>query len=158
MTIIDLAVARAHLRLEDDYPADQFALKLAAAEEAAGQFLNRRLFADVASRDTAISGVVAELTAAREQYEADLSVAQQSSDPVFRSIAMKRICDDYRVVQAKARETYAGVVITPQIEAAILLTLGHLFENRQDVQQGTVGLLPIGAEQLLFPFRVDLGV
>lgn len=158
MTIIALGVARAHLRLEDDYPADQIERKLAAAESAAAQFLNRQLFADQAALDTAVAGVPAALVEAGEAYEAACTAADAIDDVVARCAARDQACRVYRAAQTTARETYEGIVLNEQIEAAILLTLGHLFENRQDVQQGSVSQLPIGAEQLLFPFRVGLGV
>lgn len=158
MTIIDLAVARAHLRLEDDYPDDQIERKLAAAESAAAQFLNRQLFASQGALDTAIAAVAAALVTAGEAYATACTAADAIEDAVARCAAREQACRVYRAAQTVARETYDGIVLNAQIEAAILLTLGHLFENRQDVQQGSVSQLPIGAEQLLFPFRVGLGV
>lgn len=54
MTLVSLEEARFHLRAEPDYPAEQIALYLAAAEEAAQEFLNRRVFADQGSLDAAV--------------------------------------------------------------------------------------------------------
>jgi hypothetical protein len=158
MSVITLASAKAHLRLESDYPDVQVQGKLDAAESAAAQFLNRRVFADQAALDAAITAVPAALVAAGVAYQAALTTAGEIEDGVARCAAEGHALRVYRDAQTLANETYAGIVINPQIEAAILLTLGHLFENRQDVQQGAVQQLPIGAEQLLFPFRVGLGV
>ncbi|MNY00838.1 Phage gp6-like head-tail connector protein [compost metagenome] len=158
MTIIDLAIAKAHLRLESDYPDDQVQGKLDAAESSAAQFLNRRIFADQAALSAAVTAVPAALIAAGTAYQAALTAAGEIEDSVARCAAEGHALRVYRDAQTAASETYAGIVINPQIEAAILLTLGHLFENRQDVQQGAVQQLPIGATQLLFPFRVGLGV
>lgn len=158
MTIIDLAVARAHLRLEDDYPADQIEPKLEAAESAAAQFLNRQIFVDDATLQAAVAAVPADLTAAGTAYRDACEAAQAIEDDVARCAALEYACKVYRDAQTAARETYAGIVINSQIEAGILLTLGHLFENRQDVQQGTAIEIPNGATVMLFPFRVGLGV
>ena len=68
MSIIDIDVARAHLRLEPDYPAQQVQPYLDAAEDAARQFLNRRIFADQAAKDApviqAINGMLLDVLAA----------------------------------------------------------------------------------------------
>jgi hypothetical protein len=158
VSIIALPTAKAHLRLESDYPDDQVQGKLDAAESAAAQFLNRGIFKDAEALETAVAAVPAALVAASAAYQAALAAAGEIEDSVARCAAEAYACRVYRAAQMAASETYAGIVINPQVEAAILLTLGHLFENRQDVQQGTVQLLPIGATQLLFPFRVGLGV
>lgn len=157
MSIIALPVAKAHLRLESDYPDDQVQGKLDAAESSAAQFLNRRIFENQGALEMAITAVPAALVAAGTAYQAALATANEIEDHVARCGAQAYALRAYRAARTSGDETYAGIVINAQIEAAILLTLGHLFENRQDVQQGTVQLLPVGAEQLLFPFRVGLG-
>lgn len=158
MSLITLATAKAHLRLESDYPDAQVQGKLDAAERMAAEFLNRRVYANADALTAAVAAVPAALVAAGTAYETALTVADAIDDCVAQRAAKGYALRAYRDAQTVACETYAGIVINPQIEAAMLLTLGHLFENRQDVQQGAVEQLPIGAEQMLFPFRVGLGV
>lgn len=51
------------------------------------------------------------------------------------------------------------MVINDLIRAAILLMVGHLYANREDVAAGvTFSRLPVGAEYLLMPNRVQMGV
>ncbi|MNT82199.1 hypothetical protein D3C72_2218940 [compost metagenome] len=51
------------------------------------------------------------------------------------------------------------MVVNPEIQAAVLLTVGHLYMNREDTIVGaTVAELPRGALDLLQPYRVGLGV
>jgi len=51
------------------------------------------------------------------------------------------------------------LVLTPSIEAACLLIVGHLFAHREDVVIGSSATtLPRGSEHLLFPYRVGMGV
>ena len=46
-------------------------------------------------------------------------------------------------------------MVNDQIKAAVLLTVGHLYANREDVVAGaSVAALPNGAEYLLQPFKV----
>ena len=52
----------------------------------------------------------------------------------------------------------APVVVNAAIRAAILLTLGHLYANREDVVQGvTAEAMPLGARSLLRPHRLFPG-
>jgi hypothetical protein len=158
VSLISLPTAKAHLRLESDYPDAQVQGRLDAAERMAAEFLNRRVYQDDAALAAAIAAVPAALVAAGNAYEAALAAAEALDDCVAEQAAKSYALRVYREAQTVACETYAAVVINPQIEAAMLLTLGHLFENRQDVQQGSFQQMPIGAEQMLFPFRVGLGV
>ncbi|PVY81061.1 gp6-like head-tail connector protein [Cupriavidus alkaliphilus] len=51
------------------------------------------------------------------------------------------------------------MVANMQIQAAILLILGHLYSNRENTVVGaTVAELPQGAHDMLWPHRVGLGV
>ena len=53
----------------------------------------------------------------------------------------------------------AGIVINPAIQAALLLMVGELYAFRENVVVGqTLAELPGGAQALLFPYRVGLGV
>lgn len=54
MPLVSLEEARFHLRAELDYPAEQIALYIEAAEQAAQDFLNRRVFADQGELDAAV--------------------------------------------------------------------------------------------------------
>lgn len=52
-----------------------------------------------------------------------------------------------------------GIVINAAIQAALLLIVGHLYANREDVVAGvSVAQLPNGSQYLLMPYRVGMGV
>ena len=52
-----------------------------------------------------------------------------------------------------------GIVINPAIQAALLLIVGHLYANREDVLAGvSVAQLPNGSQYLLQPYRSGMGV
>lgn len=110
MSLIDLALAKRHLRLDVDFVEEDeiIGLYLAAAQDAAEQFLGRKLYAEGA--------------------------ALPADDP-------------------------NGLVMPASVKAAILLTLGHLYGNREDVVIGTIATdMPNGAQALLWPYRTDIGV
>lgn len=54
MSIVSAERARAHLRADDDYPAEQIQIYLEAAEEQAQAFLNRNVYPDADSLATAV--------------------------------------------------------------------------------------------------------
>ncbi|PTT56184.1 hypothetical protein DBR33_02735, partial [Stenotrophomonas sp. HMWF022] len=85
-----------------------------AAEEAAQEFMNRKVFPDAASMAAAV-------------------------------LAGTAGCDP--------------IVVTDAIRAAVLLTLGHLYANRENVVTGTiVSEMKEGTRSLLWPYRIGLGV
>lgn len=111
MSLIDLATAKLHLRVDDAAEDALIGLYIEAAETAAVDFLNRNVYA-----------TPEELVAADESPEA------------------------------------LPMVINAAVRAAILLILGHLYANREDVVATAVNKLPMGAHSLLYPHRVGLGV
>lgn len=154
MPVITLDQARAHLRVESDYPAEQIQAYIAGAESAAAKYLNRSVFQDETARDAALDAIPATLAAAQAAFDASVAAAQVIADPTAHhatiDVARARLTD----AQAAAIRDMHGVVANPSIVAACLLTLGHLYANRTDVVVGaSVAELPIGACSLLRPDR-----
>lgn len=155
MSLIDLPTAKAHLRVEDDYPDAQVSIYLNAAEKAASEFLNRAIFADQNALNTAVSAIPAILTAGRAAYDDALEAADLIEDPLASSAAKEYAWRVYRNLQIKTDETYCGIVIDALIEAGILLILGQLFFTREDQARAS---LPKDSQDLLMPYRVGMGV
>jgi len=159
MTFVTLDQAKDHLRVtESDEDAD-ISLKLEAAEGHAIEYLNRHVYADQATLDAAKAAAPAALSAATTAYEAAMDAAEAMENCVERDVATLAACEEYVKAQSQAKRTYRGIVINDQIKAAVLLTLGHLYANREDVVTGvTVTEMPLGAKNLLRPLRVIPGV
>lgn len=112
--LVDTTTARLHLRVDGNQDDVLIALWLGAAEQAAAEQLNRKVYPDTAT----LAAAVLDGTA--------------GSDPM---------------------------VVNDMIKAAVLLTLGHLYANRESVNTGsTATALPRGVDDLLQPFRVGMGV
>ena len=107
MALIDDDTAMAHCKA-DDADAKLVKLYLAAAEQAAIDYLDRGVY----------------------ETEADLEAADDET----------------------------GIVVNFSIKAAILLILGHLYENRGTVVTGTIATeIPFGAKALLLLHRLEPG-
>jgi len=114
MTVIDIAVAMRHLKMDPDDDSTEVLSKLEDAEDIAMTYMGRRIYA---TPDLLAAGVLN---------------GDAGDDPI---------------------------VIKPGIRAAILLILGRLNSHREDVVVGVSATeLPQGAETLLRPHRVDMGV
>jgi hypothetical protein len=154
MPVITLDQARAHLRVEPDYPAEQIQAYIAGAESAAAKYLNRTVFPDEGARDAALDAIPAALAAAQVAFDSAVAAADGIVDPTARQatidVARARLTD----AQSAAIRDMNGIVSNPSIVAACLLTVGHLYANRTDVVVGaSVAELPNGARSLLRPDR-----
>lgn len=154
MAIVTLAQARAHLRVESDYPADQIQVYIDGATEAASRYLNRTIFENTGARDAAWTALPAELKAAQDAYDAAVAAADAVEDETQKQAML----DVAAVTLAEAKDAanwkLLGIVSTPSVVTAVLLTLGHLFANREDVVVGATAIeLPLGARSLLRPYR-----
>jgi len=112
MRLVTIEQARQHCRVDSD-DDQMLTLYGGAAEDAAQDFLNRRVYED----EAALAAAVLNGTAG---------------------------CDP--------------IVVNDAIRAAVLLTLGHLYANRENVITGTVSEMKEGTRSLLWPYRVGLGV
>lgn len=114
MALIEIGLAKRHLRVRTDVDNDLIAFYLMAAQAAAEAFLGARLC----------------------------------------------ITEDARAQMVAAGASPEGVLVAgADVKAAVLLTLGSLYEQREDLVIGqSVAKLPRGAEALLWPHRVDVGV
>lgn len=100
-----------------------------------------------------------------ETAKAHLRVSDASEDTIVTLYL--RAAEDY-AVQFLGREVYAsavpladltGIVLNASIEAAILLTCGSLYAQREDAVIGfTVAAMPTGSKALLQPYRYGMGL
>ena len=158
MSVIAIDLAMHHLLAEPD---DQVLVQaqLDAAEEAAMQFLNRRVYVDQIALDEARAGVSADLQQAKAANAEAIATAEEEQDLTLRcrllDHARQALADAYDQADAIAY----GMVINPAIQAACLLKLGHLFANREEVVTGTTAVeLPLASQHLLMPYRIRMGV
>lgn len=154
--LISDAQARAHLRADND---ENITVYIGAAELAAQEFMNRRVYADQDALDAAQLTVTDSLLAARAAYIAADAAADLIDDRDACLEAKGHAFSQYMAAHRKAAEIRAGIVINDMIRAAMLLTIGHLYANRESVVVGySAAELPQSTHALLMPYRVGLGV
>lgn len=161
MSVIDIDLAMKHLRAESEDLFDVQS-KLDSAEDAAAQFLNRRIYVD----DASLAAAMATVVGLRSQYRLNLGAALQAAAVIEnyedRCMAELDARSQHEESLRAAAMISRGVVLNKSITAACLLTLGHLWANREDAVTGintsSVIELPHGSRSLLVPYRVALGV
>lgn len=78
------------------------------------------------------------------------------------SFLNRKVYQDEATMEAAKEAGTAGddpMVANAEFHAAVLLTAGHLYVNREQVVLGVTAVdLPMGARDFLQPYRVGLGV
>jgi len=158
MSVIAIESAMEHTYAE---PEDQAIVQrcLDAAEDSAKDFIQRNFYVDQTALDAALATVPTLRTAARTAYSGAIEAAASITDQEVRDEVIK---DAQRILADKlaaAMRIQNGIVIKPAIVSACLLICGHLYAHREDVVAGvSVAALPNGAESLLWPSRIGLGI
>lgn len=91
-----------------------------------------------------------------------LTLYAEAAEAQAQDFINRRVFKDIEALALAVLEDRAGddpIVVTAAIKAAVLLTTGHLYRNREEVITGTiVSEMKEGARALLWPYRVGLGV
>ena len=148
MPIIEMPVALAHVKADDEDVEDPlFAMYLDSAQSICEGYCNRHFYEDDAERFGAFDAGLEALTTALNQRDAALAI--HDAFDIRAAIA-----DRYIEQRGAALKMVNGCVADGAIKAAILLTFGHLYRNRQDnvVGQLSAVQLPVGAQRILQPY------
>ncbi len=154
MSLVTLAQARAHCRVDPDYPAEQLAGYIAGASAAAQDYLNRAVFPDTESLQAARAGYSLAVGGAADARRTALTAADAIAGYEARCAA-KRIAEVVHEEALRAADrALHGIVVNDAIQSAVLLTVGHLFANRSGVVIGASSIeLDLGVKALLRPHR-----
>lgn len=164
MSVIALQLAMDHLRAEDD-DSELVQAYLDAAEEAAVAFLQRRFYADAAALALAQTGIAEQRHALITRYQERVRAGSGSMYMPLPGMAdqtrqrLANLEDQFLEDLAQLAAVEHGMVINAAIQTACLLTLGHLYNNREDSIIGvSVVALPLGSRTFLAPYRRGLGL
>lgn len=90
-----------------------------------------------------------------------LTVYADAAEQAAQDFLNRKVYPDAEAMAAAVLDGLAGedpIVVNAAIQAAILLTAGHLYRNREATTAEPVRDLPQGVHQLLWPHRVGLGI
>ena len=155
MSFVTLPEARLHLRVDGTDEDALISVYIAAAEQSAVSLLDRGVYADGTALGVAKAAAPGELTAATATYTSAIAAAQALADATEQAAATKAAESAYLRAKVAHRHAMDGMVVNEAIKAAVLLIVGSLYAQREDVVVGvSVAKLPNGAEWLLAPYRV----
>lgn len=156
MPILTANEARAHCRLDDDYPIEQLQPYIDGAERHVIAYLNRSVFADLAALNAAQEALAEGLGQAYDARQSAIQAAESVENPAQRKAMIELAEKRYIDAQLQATRVMHGIVADGTIRAAMLLTLGNLFAHREtDVVGVSVAALPTGVPELLRAYRVE---
>ncbi|NNF65982.1 MAG: hypothetical protein HKM98_00570 [Gammaproteobacteria bacterium] len=97
-------------------------------------------------------------TLATSEYQTDLNAVPARIKEAYSKNWPSTRVNEYNAVTVTFVAGYGAASAVPEpIKQAILLIVGHLYENRENVSAGTqLYDVPQGADSLLWPYRIDL--
>lgn len=154
MSIVSLADAKLHIRIDHDEEDSLIQVYLDAAEESAAQYIDRNIYESQIALSAAIVAAPAGLEAATALYDAAIEAAETDAATAGAEFV-------YASAMSETRKTLSGVVMNASIRSAVLLTLGNLYANRESVtvtNGQNAAELPMGVRFLLNPYRLEMGI
>ena len=155
MSLVTLESAKLHLRVDS---ADEDALigvYITAAEQMAVALLDRGVYADGTALGVAKAAAPGELDTAIAAYESAIAAAEALADETAKAASIQTAGNGLLRAKVAHRQAMDGMVVNEAIKAAVLLIVGSLYAQREDVVVGVpVAQLPNGAEWLLAPYKV----
>lgn len=131
MELVTIDTARVHCKADGDDDA-LLTVYFDAAEAACAQHVNRNLYPDDDALQAAIAEIPAAMATAFTTYDTAMLAAAALTDNNQRLVAeaiAKRALQKAQIMQ---HNTLHGIVATPNIIAAVLLTGAHFYANRED--------------------------
>lgn len=127
---------------------------LASAECAVAGYLNRALFADADELHAAQDALPLAAGTAQDAYDAAIANVSSLDNAAAQEMAVSVARERLAAARLGFSRVLHGMVANPRIYAAVRLTLGNLYANREQVVVGaTAAELPQGVPELLKPDR-----
>lgn len=146
--IITLERAKLHLRIDNDDEDALIAGQLAAAQAQASSWIRRLVFATQEDLTNAQAATPAAIRSAFADHSNAMALAQQECSEPVREAVVAAANMHLQTVMHHATLTRNGCIVNDMYVAAVLLTLGALYADREHAT------LPQAAMHLLQPMRV----
>lgn len=145
---IDIDFARSYLKADGD-DDDLITSQIASAQKVCEDYCNRVFYVDAATQSTDFTQALIDRTAALLAQKTALATVTgfDQDDENTRGL----IRDHYIEVMGSISQRIHGIVLDDAINAAILITMGHLYKNREDnlATGNNVVQVPVGAQRIL---------
>lgn len=147
---IDVDTATAYLKADGD-DEDLITSMIANAQSICEGYCNRVFYDTDAAAATDFALALTDRTDALAARKTQLASVTGMSQDAVETRAL--ITDHYIGVFARIKQRVNGIVWDGMIEAAVLMTLGHLYVNREDnlATGNNVVQVPVGAQRILQP-------
>ncbi|MGE4334662.1 MAG: head-tail connector protein [Pigmentiphaga sp.] len=127
---------------------------LASAESAVAGHLNRAVFASAVELRAAQDALPLAAGEAQDAYDAAIANASSLNNSAAQEMAVFLARERLAAAKLGFSRVLHGMVVNPRVTAAVRLTLGSLYANREQVVVGvTAAELPQGVAELLKPDR-----
>lgn len=154
MSLVTLADAKAHLRIEEAGEDTLIQAYVNAAELLATNYIGCNVYADQSALDSARASASASVSEAVAKYEADTASAMSKPSETEVEYWAQHAHRTYTTSIGAASRALEGIVLNDAIKSAILLIVGHLYLNREAGTDKAISEIPFGVYALLQPFRV----
>lgn len=155
MSFVTTSEAKLHLRVDSADEDSLIGVYITAAEQMAIALLDRGVYADGTALGVAKAAAPGELDTAIAAYESAIAAAEALADETAVAAAIQTAGNGLSRAKVAHRQAMDGMVVNEAIKAAVLLIVGSLYAQREDVVVGvSVAQLPNGAEWLLAPYKV----
>lgn len=155
MIFVTTSEAKLHLRVDSADEDALIAVYITAAEQSAVSLLDRGVYVDNTALGVAKAAAPGELDTAIAAYESAIAAAEALADETAIAAAIQTAGNGLLRAKVAHRHAMDGMVVNEAIKAAVLLIVGSLYAQREDVVVGvSVAQLPNGAEWLLAPYKV----
>lgn len=140
---IDINIALQYLKADGD-DSDLITMQIASATTICEDYCNRKFYVTQAAMDTDFTQALADrVTALAAQTSALVGLTDVDT--------VRMINDKFGTQFALIKGRINGIVLDDAINAAILITLGHIYRNREDnlATGNNVVQVPVGAQRIL---------
>lgn len=157
MSLITLDQVKAQTRVTSAAEDALLQSYVDAAEQKMVLFLNRNVYADSAALFDAITQAQTTVEAANAAFNTAKDAAHAMECGPLREIALTKACDDWDDALEAYRMVARGTTLQPAMVQAVQLLVAGWNANRESIAAGDLPEIPLGAMNLLAPFRVRMG-
>lgn len=157
MSLVTLEQAKAQSRVTSAAEDTLLQSYIDAAEQKMVLFLNRNVYADSQALMDAVESAQTAVEGAYAAFGAATDAAHAMEVGPLREIALTKASDDWNDALEAYRMAARGTTLQPAMVQAVQLLVAGWYANRESMAAGDLPEIPLGAVNLLAPFRVRMG-